>query len=50
VGVEVFVCGQALNASGFEEVDVADGISIADAYLTVIVNRQIDGYAYVPGQ
>ncbi len=50
VGVEVFVCGQALNAAGFEEVDVADGISIADAYLTVIVNRQIDGYAYVPGQ
>jgi hypothetical protein len=50
VGAEVFVCGQALNAAGFEEVDVAEGVSIADAFLTVIVNRQVDGYVYVPGQ
>jgi intracellular sulfur oxidation DsrE/DsrF family protein len=50
VGVEVFVCGQALHAAGLEEADVAEGISVADAFLTVIVNRQTDGYAYVPGQ
>ena len=49
-GVEVFVCGQALHAAGFEEADVAEGISVADAFLTVIVNRQMDGYLYVPGQ
>ena len=49
-GVEVFVCGQALHAAGFREADVAEGISVADAFLTVIVNRQADGYAYVPGQ
>ncbi|MDB5308944.1 MAG: DsrE/DsrF-like family protein [Gemmataceae bacterium] len=49
-GVEVFVCGQALHAAGFEEADVADSISVADAFLTVIVNRQMDGYVYVPGQ
>jgi cytochrome c peroxidase len=50
VGVEVFICGQALHAAGFEAADVAEGISIADAFLTVVVNRQMDGYAYVPGQ
>jgi intracellular sulfur oxidation DsrE/DsrF family protein len=49
-GVEVFVCGQALHAAGFDEADVAEGISVADAFLTVIINRQTDGYAYVPGQ
>jgi intracellular sulfur oxidation DsrE/DsrF family protein len=49
-GVEVFVCGQALHAAGFEEADVADGISVADSFLTVITNREADGYAYVPGQ
>ena len=47
-GVEVFVCGQALAYKGFEESEVADGISVAAAALTVIVNRQADGYAYVP--
>jgi intracellular sulfur oxidation DsrE/DsrF family protein len=49
-GVEMFVCGQALHAAGFEQADVAEGISVADAFLTVIVNRQMDGYVYVPGQ
>jgi hypothetical protein len=49
-GVEVFVCGQALHEAGFQEADVAEGISVADAFLMVIVNRQADGYAYVPGQ
>ncbi len=47
-GVEVFVCGQALNYKGFKEADVAKDISVAAAALTVIINRQTDGYAYVP--
>jgi ubiquinone/menaquinone biosynthesis C-methylase UbiE/intracellular sulfur oxidation DsrE/DsrF family protein len=47
-GVEVLVCGQALNYQGFADSEVADGVSIATAALTVVVNRQSAGYAYVP--
>ena len=47
-GVQIYVCGQALNYKGFPESAVAENVSIADAALTVIVNRQSDGYAYVP--
>lgn len=48
-GVEVFVCGQALNYKGFAADEVADEIPVAAAALTVIVNKQTDGYAYLPG-
>lgn len=47
-GVEVFVCGQALNYKGFADGEVADGIPIAAAALTVVINKQTDGYAYLP--
>lgn len=47
-GVEVSVCGQALNYKGFPESAVAKDIRIADAALTVITNRQQDGFSYVP--
>ena len=47
-GVEVLVCGQALNYKGFPDSEVADGISIAAAALTVVINKQTDGYAYIP--
>ena len=47
-GVEVFVCGQALNYKGFPDSTVANGITIADAALTVVINKQHDGYSYVP--
>ena len=47
-GVEVFVCGQALHYKGFKESDVAKDITVALAALTVVVNRQTDGYAHVP--
>jgi intracellular sulfur oxidation DsrE/DsrF family protein len=47
-GVEVFVCGQALAYKGFEESEVSDGVKVASAALTVIINRQTDGYSYVP--
>jgi intracellular sulfur oxidation DsrE/DsrF family protein len=47
-GVEVFVCGQALASKGFEASEVAEGIKIASAALTVVINRQADGYSYVP--
>jgi len=47
-GVEIFVCGQALNYKGFPESVVAKELPIADAALTVTVNRQQDGYGYLP--
>jgi intracellular sulfur oxidation DsrE/DsrF family protein len=47
-GVVVFVCGQALAYKGFKESEVARDIPVALAALTVIVNRQADGYAYIP--
>ncbi len=47
-GVEVFVCGQALAYKGFDESEVSEGVKVASAALTVIINRQTDGYSYVP--
>jgi intracellular sulfur oxidation DsrE/DsrF family protein len=47
-GVEVFVCGQALAYKGFKESEVAEGIKVASAALTVVINRQADGFSYVP--
>lgn len=47
-GVEVFVCGQALAYKGFKASEVADGIKVASAALTVLINKQSDGYAYIP--
>lgn len=47
-GVEVFVCGQALAYKGIKESEVEKDITVAIAALTVIVNRQTDGYACVP--
>lgn len=47
-GVKVFVCGQALNYKGIADGEVAENIPIAAAALTVVINKQSDGYAYVP--
>lgn len=47
-GVEVLVCGQALNYKGISDDEVADGISIAAAALTALINKQTDGYSYIP--
>ena len=47
-GVEVFVCGQALAHEGFERSEVSQGVEVASAALTVVINRQGDGYSYVP--
>lgn len=46
--VEVLVCGQALNYKGFADDEVTDAIPIAAAALTVVVNKQTDGYSYIP--
>lgn len=47
-GVEVLVCGQALNYKSFPDGEVAEGIPIAAAALTVVINKQTDGYSYIP--
>jgi len=49
-GVEILVCGQALNYKGFPEDAVENSIRIADSALTVIINSQMDGYGYLPIQ
>jgi SAM-dependent methyltransferase len=47
-GVEVMVCGQALGYKKIERNEVGSDIPVAAAALTVLVNRQADGFAYVP--
>jgi intracellular sulfur oxidation DsrE/DsrF family protein len=47
-GVEVLVCGQALAYKGFKHAEVGEGIKVASAALTVVINKQADGYSYVP--
>lgn len=47
-GVEFFVCGQALHSKGYRAAEVDPGVPVVVAALTVVVNRQADGYAYVP--
>ncbi len=47
-GIDVLVCGQALNYKSFADEEVAQEVRIAAAAITVIINRQLDGYSYVP--
>lgn len=47
-GVEVLVCGQALHYKSIDDAEVSADVPIAAAALTVIGNRQTDGYSYVP--
>lgn len=44
-GVDVYVCGQALNYKGFVESEVAEDVSIAASAMTVSINRQADGFS-----
>ena len=46
-GVEVLVCGQALNYKGFTDQELADGIPVAAAAMTTVINKQLDGWAYL---
>ena len=49
-GVEVFVCGQSLHELGFKSEEVAEEVPVADSAMLVLVNKQADGYAYIPVQ
>lgn len=46
-GVEVYVCGQSLARNKFTTADVAGDVSVAVSAMTVIANKQFDGYAYL---
>jgi intracellular sulfur oxidation DsrE/DsrF family protein len=49
-GVDVFVCGQSLHELGFKLEEVAAEVPVADAALLVLLNKQADGYAYIPAR
>jgi intracellular sulfur oxidation DsrE/DsrF family protein len=49
-GVEVFVCGQSLHELGFKAEEVAKEVPIADSAMLVLVNKQADGYGYIPAR
>ena len=49
-GVEVFVCGQSLHELGFKAEEVAGEVPVADSAMLVLVNKQTDGYAYLPAR
>jgi intracellular sulfur oxidation DsrE/DsrF family protein len=49
-GVDVFVCGQSLHELGFKMEEVAEEVPVADAAMLVLVNKQADGYAYIPAR
>lgn len=46
-GVEVMVCGQALSYRKMERSEVSSDIQVAATALTVLLNRQADGFACV---
>jgi intracellular sulfur oxidation DsrE/DsrF family protein len=46
-GVEVLVCGQSLARNGYEPGEVAPEAGVAVSAMSVVVNRQQDGYAVV---
>lgn len=47
-GIEFLVCGQALAGKNFPQAEVSKDVRIAVSALTVNVNRQQQGYAYIP--
>ena len=48
VGVEFLVCGQALTHQGFRVDEVGSEVRVALSAATAIINRQMQGYAYLP--
>jgi hypothetical protein len=49
-GVEVLVCGQSLHELGFKAEEVAEEVGVADSAMLVLVNKQADGYGYIPAR
>jgi intracellular sulfur oxidation DsrE/DsrF family protein len=47
-GVEILVCGQALNHAGYDPAQTASEIKVALSAATAIIHRQMQGFAYLP--
>ena len=47
LGVDVYVCGQALAHHGFATTDVTPEVQVAVSAATVNINLQMNGYAYI---
>ena len=46
-GVELYVCGQSLARNKFASAEVSGELVIAVSAMTVNVNKQLDGFAYL---
>lgn len=46
-GVELYVCGQSLARNKYALSEVAPEMTVAASAMTVNVNKQLDGYAYL---
>jgi len=46
-GVEIFVCGQSLARNKFPVGEVAGEVTVASSAMSVNVNKQLAGYAYL---
>jgi intracellular sulfur oxidation DsrE/DsrF family protein len=47
-GVEVFVCGQALNSKKYQADEVAPEAIVAVSAMTVLINKHAEGYVLIP--
>lgn len=47
-GVEIFVCNQAMAHRGYSTDEVFQEIKVAVSAATVLINKQTEGYAYLP--
>lgn len=45
LGVEVYVCGNALTGQGYTPAEVAEGVTLATSALAVLTTYQLRGYA-----
>jgi intracellular sulfur oxidation DsrE/DsrF family protein len=48
LGVEIYVCAQALAHHGLATTEVAEPVTVAVSAATVNINKQSMGYAYLP--
>jgi intracellular sulfur oxidation DsrE/DsrF family protein len=46
-GVELYICGQSLVRNKFPEADVTPELTVAVSAMTVNVNKQLAGFAYL---
>lgn len=44
----MLVCGQALGYKKIDRSEVAVNLPVAAAAISVVMNRQADGYSYLP--